>query len=174
LVRTTPGPMGAVSERVQPTGPIAAQPAVDGLAADPVAVGDLDDREPVPQDFDDGVAALLCHGELQEHAPDLLASTQGGSQHRKDGRWGQQSTGTLEPISRYQPVKHQPDQHNARSGPSVSKLSATLPHPGSCRTPAPRPAPFFSSAYVVSSKAAEGLVTWCGWHGMQDLRRPGL
>jgi hypothetical protein len=26
---------------------------------------------------------LLCHCELQEHAPDLLASTQGGSQHRK-------------------------------------------------------------------------------------------
>jgi hypothetical protein len=74
LVRTTPGPMGPVGERLQPTSPIAAQPAVDGLAADAVALGDLDHRESVPQDFHDGVEALLCHCELQEHAPDLLAS----------------------------------------------------------------------------------------------------
>jgi hypothetical protein len=47
---------------------------MDGLAADPVALGDLDHREPVAQDLHDGVEALLCHGELQEHAPDLLAS----------------------------------------------------------------------------------------------------
>jgi hypothetical protein len=51
---------------------------VDGLAADAVALGDLDHREPVPDDFHDGVEALLCHCELQEHAPDLLASTKGG------------------------------------------------------------------------------------------------
>jgi hypothetical protein len=51
---------------------------VDGLAADPVALDDLDHREPVPDDFHDGVEALLCHCELQEHAPDLLASTKVG------------------------------------------------------------------------------------------------
>ena len=45
-----------------------------GLAADPVAFGDLDHREPVAQHFHDGVEALLCHCELREHAPDLLTS----------------------------------------------------------------------------------------------------
>jgi hypothetical protein len=74
LMRTTPGAMGAVGQGIQPAGPIAAQPAVDGLAADAGAVGDLDHREPVPDDFHDGVEALLCHCELQEHAPDLLTS----------------------------------------------------------------------------------------------------
>jgi hypothetical protein len=66
--------MGAVGQGVQSAGPVAAQPAVDGLAADAVALGDLDHREPIAQDLHDGVEALLCHGELQEHAPDLLAS----------------------------------------------------------------------------------------------------
>jgi hypothetical protein len=51
---------------------------MDGLAADAVALGDLDHREPVAQDLHDGVEALLCHCELQEHAPDLLASTKVG------------------------------------------------------------------------------------------------
>jgi hypothetical protein len=60
--------MGAVGQRVQPAGPIAAQPAVDRLAAHAVALGDLDHREPVAEHFHDGVEALLCHCELQERS----------------------------------------------------------------------------------------------------------
>jgi hypothetical protein len=74
LVRAAVGPVGAVGQGIQPAGPIAAQPAVDGLAADLVALGDLEHREPVAQHLHDGVAALLCHCELQKHAPDLLTS----------------------------------------------------------------------------------------------------
>jgi hypothetical protein len=77
--------MGAVGQGVQTAGPIVAQPAVDGLAADAVALGDLDHREPVTQHLHDGVEALLDHCELQEHAPDLLASTRWAKQ-RKDGQ----------------------------------------------------------------------------------------
>jgi hypothetical protein len=106
LVRAVAGSVGAVGQGVQAAGPIAAQPAVDGLAADPVAVGDLDHGEPVAQDLHDGVEALFCHGELQEHAPDLLAR-RWSAKHKKLGRWCQPSTGTPEPISRNQPVKHQ-------------------------------------------------------------------
>ena len=40
LVRAAARPMGAVGQGLQPAGPIAAQPAVDGLAADAIAVGD--------------------------------------------------------------------------------------------------------------------------------------
>jgi hypothetical protein len=115
LVRTGIGAMRAVSQRVQPAGPIAAQPAVHGLAADPVAVGHLDHRQLVAQDLHDGVEALLCHCELHEHAPDLLASTKVGEAEPKVRRWCQPSTGTLEPISRNQPDKHQPDQHTVDS-----------------------------------------------------------
>jgi hypothetical protein len=74
LVRATVGPVGAIGQGVQPAGPIAAQPAMDGLAADAVALGHLGHREPVAQHLHDGVETLFCHCELQEHAPDLLAS----------------------------------------------------------------------------------------------------
>jgi hypothetical protein len=75
---------------------------MDGLAADPVAVGDLDHREPVPRDFHDGVEALLCHCELQEHAPDLLASTKLG-RSREEGQAVvstiNRNSGTHQPVS---------------------------------------------------------------------------
>ena len=38
------------------------------------------------------------------------------------------------------------------------------------RRVAPCPATSFSSADVVPSSAARGLVEWCGWHGMQGVR----
>jgi hypothetical protein len=66
--------MRAVGKGVQAASLPAAQPAVDGLAADAIAHGHLGHREPVPQHLHDGVEALLCHCELQEHTPDLLAS----------------------------------------------------------------------------------------------------
>jgi hypothetical protein len=47
LMGTGIGAMGAVGQGGKPAGPIAAQSAVDGLAADAVAVGHLDHREPV-------------------------------------------------------------------------------------------------------------------------------
>jgi hypothetical protein len=99
LVRAGIGTVGAVGKGLQPTGSIAAQPAVDGLAADAVAVGDLDHREPVADDFHDGVEALLCHCELQEHAPDLLASTRVGE--------AQEGRAVMSTINR-NPGTHQP------------------------------------------------------------------
>jgi hypothetical protein len=42
LVRAMPGPIRAVGQDLQPARPIAAQPAMDRLAADPVALSDLD------------------------------------------------------------------------------------------------------------------------------------
>jgi hypothetical protein len=110
LVRTGAGAMRAVSERVQPASGVAAQPAVDGLAADPVALGDLDYREPVPDDFHDGVEALLCHCELQEHAPDLLASTKVGGAEK-----GQAVVSTINRNS----GTHQPESTGqASTGPA--------------------------------------------------------
>jgi hypothetical protein len=52
----------------------------------------------------------------------------------------------------------------------VSRLSAAIPHAASRRTTAPYPATVLSSANVVSSKAVEGFVKWCEWHGMQGVR----
>jgi hypothetical protein len=52
----------------------------------------------------------------------------------------------------------------------VSRLSAAIPHAASRRTTAPCPASALSRAEVVPDKATEGLVTWCGWHGMQGVR----
>ena len=93
--------MGAVGERVQPTSPIAAQPAVDGLAADAIAVGDLDHREPVAQDFHDGIEALFCHCELQEHAPDLLTSPLVGEAQEAQAVVStiNRNSGTHQPVS---------------------------------------------------------------------------
>jgi len=98
---TAAGPVGAVGQRVQPADPIAAQPAVDGLAAHAVAPGDLDHREPVAQELHDGVEALLCHCELQEHAHDLLASPLIGE--AQEGRTVvstiNRNSGTHQPVS---------------------------------------------------------------------------
>jgi hypothetical protein len=85
LVGAMPGPVGPVGQGVQATAGIAAQPAVDGLATDPVALGHLYHCEPVTQHLHDGVEALLCHRELQEHAPDLLASTRSGRSRGRSG-----------------------------------------------------------------------------------------
>lgn len=51
----------------------------------------------------------------------------------------------------------------------VSRLSATIRCAASRRTTAHPPARFLISAYAVPSRAAEGLVSWCGWHGMQAV-----
>jgi hypothetical protein len=95
------GPMGPVDQGVQSAGPIATQPAVDGLAADAVPLGHLDHREPVPQHLHHGVEALLCHCELQEHAPDLLASPLVGE--AEEGRAVMstinRNSGTQQPVS---------------------------------------------------------------------------
>jgi hypothetical protein len=53
---------------------VAAQPAVHGLAAKPKPSATSTTVNPIPDDFHDGVEALLCDCELQEHALDLLAS----------------------------------------------------------------------------------------------------
>jgi hypothetical protein len=42
--------------------------------------------------------------------------------------------------------------------------------PFSRRTTAPRPASGLSTTDVVPGEAAEDLVRWCGWHGMQGVR----
>jgi hypothetical protein len=74
---------------------------VDGLAAHAVAVGDLDHGEPVAQHLHDGVEALLCHCELQEHAPGLLASPLVGE--AEEGRAVMstinRNSGTHQPVS---------------------------------------------------------------------------
>jgi hypothetical protein len=62
---------------------MAAQPAINRLTAGPVALGDLDHREPVAQDFHDGV-----------EKDRVVMSTI--------------NRNTLEPISRHQHDKHQP------------------------------------------------------------------
>jgi hypothetical protein len=49
-------------------------------------------------------------------------------------------------------------------------LSAAIPHVASRRTTAPCPVASLSRADVVPSEAAEGCVSWCGWHGMQGVR----
>jgi hypothetical protein len=126
LVRAGVGAVGAVGQGVQPAGAVAAQPAVDGLATDTVAVGDLDHRESVAQHLHDGVEALLCHCELHEHAPDLLASPLIG-----EAEEGRAVVSTInrnsEPISRHQHDKHQPDQHSQARMVVVSNLSARQP-----------------------------------------------
>jgi len=54
--------------------------------------------------------------------------------------------------------------------PIVSRMSPAIPHSASRRTMAPRPTSCLSWADVLPSEAAEGLVSWCGWHGMQGVR----
>jgi hypothetical protein len=54
--------------------------------------------------------------------------------------------------------------------PSVSRLSAAIPHAASRGTAKPCPGTSMSRTDAVASKAAEGRVKWCGWHGMQGVR----
>jgi hypothetical protein len=58
----------------------------------------------------------------------------------------------------------------APAGQPDSRLSAAIPRAASRRTTAPRPASWLSSADVMSSKAAGGVVNWWGWHRMQGVR----
>jgi hypothetical protein len=109
---------------------------VDGLAAAAVAVGHLDHREPVPQHLHDGVEALFCHRELQEHAP-VLASPWSAKQ-KKGRRWCQPSTGTPERISRHHNVKHLPGQHTVRGQRRASNLPETMPRIAMRSTARPR------------------------------------
>jgi hypothetical protein len=123
LMRAGVGAMGAVGQGVQPAGPIAAQPAVDRLAADAVALGDLGHREPVADDFHDGVEALLCHCELQEHAADLLTSPLIGEAQKGRAVVStiNRNSGTHQPVSTGQAST---GSAHTRSGPPVSRLSA--------------------------------------------------
>jgi hypothetical protein len=87
------------------------QPAVHGLAAHAVAVGDLDHLESVAQHFHDGVEAWLCHCELQEHTPDLLTSPLIGEARRTGGH-----------------VNHPRQFHNPSAGintTSINRISTT-------------------------------------------------
>jgi hypothetical protein len=79
---------------------------MDRLAADPIALGDLDHREPVAQDFHDGVEVVLCHCELQEHALDLLTSTR-----------------VVEAEGRAGHVNHQPEHWNPSAGISTTTIN---------------------------------------------------
>jgi hypothetical protein len=97
--------MRAVSQGVQPASPIATQPAMDGLAADAVALGDLDHHEPVTLHLHDGVEALLYHCELQEHAPDFLASPLVGE--------AQEARAVVSTINRNSGTVHQTCQQTA-------------------------------------------------------------
>jgi hypothetical protein len=67
----------------------------------PVALGDLDHREPVPDDLHNGVEALLCHSELWEHAPHLLASTKVGEAEEGQAVVStiNRKSGTHQPVS---------------------------------------------------------------------------
>jgi hypothetical protein len=56
-----------------------------------------------------------------------------------------------------------------RAGP-VSRLSAPIQHVASRRITAPSLATSLSRAVTVQGKAAQGVVSWCGWHGMQEVR----
>jgi hypothetical protein len=108
LVGAAVGPVRPVGKRLQAAGGgVAAQPAVDGLAADAVALGDLHHREPITKHLHDGAEALFCHRELQKHAPDLLASTWSG---RSRGRSGGG-------------VNHQPEPWNPAAGINTSSLN---------------------------------------------------
>jgi hypothetical protein len=86
-------------------------------------LGGLDHREPVAQHLHDGVEVLLCHCELPEHAPDILASPLVGE--AEEGRAVMstinQNTGT---ISRNQHDKHQPDQHRRRLDPTCQQSAS--------------------------------------------------
>jgi hypothetical protein len=99
----------AVGQRLKPADGVAAQPAVHSLAADAVALGDLDHGESVTQDLHDGVAALFDHCELQEHGSRPPRLDPGG---RSRGRQGGG-------------VNHHPELRNPSAGIRVSSIYRT-------------------------------------------------
>jgi hypothetical protein len=122
LVRAAAGSMGAVGQGVQPAGSVAAQPAVNGLAADAVALGDLDHREPVAQDS--MTALKRCSATVSSRSTLLTSSPRRWSaKQRKDGGH----------------VNHQPEPWNPTAGinrssinpistkTSVSRFASNLP-----------------------------------------------
>src|SRR5215204_3690265 len=56
-------------------------------------------------------------------------------------------------------------------GGPVSRLSATIQHVASRRITAPRLATSLSKDVTVQGKVAQGVMNWCGWHGMQEIWR---
>jgi hypothetical protein len=54
--------------------------------------------------------------------------------------------------------------------PTVSRLSAAIPHAASLHTTAPSPTTPVSGTAPVQSRVAKGLVNSCRWHGMQGVR----
>jgi hypothetical protein len=125
--------MRAVGKGVQAASLPAAQPAMDGLAADAVALGHLGHREPVTQHFHDGVEALLCHRELQEHAPDLLASPLVGEAQagRAVVSTINRNAGTHQPVSSSQVSAGSAQLSGARRARDLPEtaLRATSPSP---------------------------------------------
>jgi hypothetical protein len=63
---------------------VAAQPAVHGLARDPVAEGDLGDGQPA-HDLENCLVALLHDSQLDEHLPALLVDRPCGVSSRGQG-----------------------------------------------------------------------------------------
>jgi hypothetical protein len=168
-----PGSTRAVGQGLQPARPITAPPAMDPLAADPVALGDLDHREPVGQDFHDGVEVVLCHCELQEHAPTSSPRPEWAKQ-KKDGRSCQPSTGTLEPISRHQHDNHQPGPRTRPCRGLARDLPETALHVTSRRpTTQPSAAPFTCSVAWVD-EVVHGDVNHPHINGMQAVRGSSL
>jgi hypothetical protein len=85
---------------------------------------------------------------------------QDGAKHKKVRRWCQPSTGTPELISRYQPVKHQPDQHIAGRSPLpeiCQKQCLDTPYTAPCPLSQPQP---LSCDVVV----ARGVLRRCAWY----------
>jgi hypothetical protein len=77
---------------------------------------------------------------------------------------------------RHTPVSPMPQGRGAiryvGGPPTVSRLSAAIPHPASRRTNARRSASWLSRVDVVPSGAAKGVVKGCRWHGMQAGQGP--
>ena len=116
------GRMGAVGQGVQPAGGVAAQPAMHGLVADPLALGDLGHHK--PSRSTSMTALQRCSATVSSRSTLPTSSPRPRwAKHKTHGRSCQPSTRTLEPISRHQPVKHQPDQHIAQ----VKALARNLP-----------------------------------------------
>jgi hypothetical protein len=122
--------MGPILEPLQPTSPVAVDPGVHRLAADPVAVGDLGHRQPRLQHLPHRVVALLGHAALPQHPLGLLP-TATNTAHKQTERRCQASAET--------PVKHQP-QPTCQPSPATTHAcslplvttSSTIPQGRPC------------------------------------------